>query len=353
MSRAERRRLSRQAKKSKIDDDPASLKAAVQACYTAGDLKSANHLMERLLGHTPNDPAALGFAGMLANATGDSRKAFDHYSAAYAIKPSNTLDDLIAETLQPAMHAAMAPDTCADVPKLAEQLLARNPQSLEAVAFQAIALVHQGRRDEAVELLGMDTLVEIRDLSPPDGWQSMDEFNASLAETMSADPSMAVPEETHPTYHNRHLKITSPLDIERVGPIAALTRKIEEAVAEYRASRSESDHPFLARWPDQSRLEAWGTLLEGEGTVDAHLHLEGYLGMVYYPELPPEVEDGQGWLELGRPPDDFPLEIDAITKLIKPVPGRLVMFPGYLFHRTTPFNSRHRRISVAYDVVVR
>ena len=128
---------------------------------------------------------------------------------------------------------------------------------------------------------------------------------------------------------------------------------IEAAVEDYRAARSGLDHPFLTRWPETPGLEAWGTLLEGEGTVDAHIHLEGYLGMVYYPELPPEVSEGQGWLELGRPPEDFPVQAEAITKLIEPAPGRLVMFPGYMFHRTTPFNSKHRRISVAYDVVAR
>jgi len=353
MSRAERRRAAKLAKKTKVENDPVSLKASVHKCYKSGDLMGARSLMTRLLRHTPQDPAALSFAGMLASETGDLNKAIDYYSAAVALKPGNELNSALINTLQAAMHAAMTPATSADVPDLAERLLARKPQSLEAVAFQSIALTHCGCTDEAAALLGMQALVEVRDLEPPAGWQSMDAFNSDLAKAISSDPSMAVPDKNHPTYHNRHLKITAPFDIAQPGPIAALTDLIEKAVIDYRASRSTLDHPFLTRWPASSALEAWGTLLEGEGTVDAHIHLEGYLGMVYYPELPPEVSEGQGWLELGRPPDDFPLQVDAITQLIEPAPGRLVMFPGYLFHRTTPFNSQHRRISVAYDVVVR
>ncbi len=353
MSRAERRRAAKLAGKTKTPDDPASLKAAIQTRYQSGDRKGASTLMKRLLRHTPKDPAALSFAGMLARDAGELNQAIEYYSAAHAIKPTSVLKDAISETLHTAMHAAMTPKTSADVPELAEQLLTQNPQSLEAVAFQTIALTHCGRLDEAKALLGMDELVEIRDLEPPEGWSSMSDFNADLADAISGDPSMAVPDEQHPTYHNRHLKITAPLDIARAGPIAALTGLIEAAVADYRATRSELNHPFLARWPESPGLEAWGTLLEGEGTVDAHIHLEGYLGMVYYPELPPEVSEGQGWLELGRPPEDFPVQVEAVTKLIEPAPGRLVMFPGYMFHRTTPFNSKHRRISVAYDVVVR
>ena len=353
VSRAERRRAAKLAKKTSVNDDPVSLKAAVHAHYKSGDLTGAKKLMTRLLRHTPQDPAALSFAGMLASETGDLYGAIEYYSTAHALKPSDELNGVIIETLQAAMHAALTPATSTDVIELAERLLVRMPQSLEAVSLQSIALTHCGRTDEAEALLGMQTLVEIRDLDPPEGWQSMEAFNTDLAEAISSDPSMAVPDKNHPTYHNRHLKITAPFDIAQPGPIDALTSLIEASVNDYRASRSTLDHPFLTRWPASSALEAWGTLLEGEGTVDSHIHLEGYLGMVYYPELPPEVAQGQGWLELGRPPDDFPLQVDAITQLIEPAPGRLVMFPGYLFHRTTPFNSQHRRISVAYDVVVR
>ena len=35
----------------------------------------------------------------------------------------------------------------------------------------------------------------------------------------------------------------------------------------------------------------------------------------------------------------------------QPRPGRLLLFPGYLYHCIVPFTSTQRRISIAFDVV--
>jgi len=354
LSRAERRRAAKLARKT---DRPATgqakadLKAMIEARYRAGDLAEARRLTERLVQHGPPDPATLSFAGMLARKTGDLAGAAVHITRAHGLRPTAATAEALADSLHALIHARLADGDSASVPPLTAQYLNLRPQSTEAVAFEAFALLHQGEREMAKAALGMEALVEIRDLAPPAGWSDVATFNADLAQEMARDPSMAVPDTDSPTYHNQHLKITAPLDIARPGPIAALTGLIEASVAAYREERAAVTHPFFTRWPKRSRLEAWGTLLEGEGTVDAHIHLEGYLGMVYYPELPPEVVDGQGWLELGRPPEDFPLKVEPLTQLIEPKVGRLVLFPGYLFHRTTPFQSIHRRISIAYDVV--
>ena len=354
MSRAERRRAAKLAGKSKPNADITALKADAHARYKAGDLAGARVVLKRVLRQTPKDPAALNFAALLAHETGDFETAADHFETAHALAPAAATENALAETLRSAMMAALTPKDAKKVPQFAERLLAVRPRSLEAAAMQALALTQTGQRDQADAALGIDALVEVQDFDPPTGWATIADFNHDLADEIAGDPSMAVPDASHPTYHNRHLKITAPLDITRKGPVEKLTEMIEAAVADYRAKRVGLDHPFLQRWPEASGLEAWGTLLEGEGTVDAHIHLEGYLGMVYYPELPPEVSEGQGWLELGRPPEDFPLPMnDPIVKLLEPKPGRLVLFPGYMFHRTTPFKSSHRRISIAYDVVAR
>ena len=355
-SRAERRRAAKLAGKTgaapaRKPETAANLKAEIETHYRAGDLPKARRLTEKLLKAQPDDAATLNFSGMLAQQTGDIDTAIMRFSAAHSRQPSASTTKVLAEALRASIHERLNENRTDTVPEKCDRLQSLQPHSTEAPAFKAIALLHLGERALAADALGIEQLVEISDLAAPSGWERIDAFNTDLAREISSDPSMAVPDEAHPTYHNRHLKITAPLVIDRPGPVAALTRMIEETVAGYRAQREGLSHSFLSHWPQSSKLEAWGTLLEGEGTVDSHIHLEGYLGMVYYPELPPEVSEGQGWLELGRPPDDFPIEVEPITQLIEPKPGRLVIFPGYLFHRTTPFKSTHRRISIAYDVV--
>ncbi|NIR28181.1 MAG: hypothetical protein GWN84_02375 [Gammaproteobacteria bacterium] len=86
-----------------------------------------------------------------------------------------------------------------------------------------------------------------------------------------------------------------------------------------------------------------------------HVHLDGYLGGVYYVELPDAMreasDDRAGWFELGRAPDEFDLEAEPEVCAIRPEEGRMILFPAYFYHGTVPFESGQRRISIAFDVV--
>jgi Rps23 Pro-64 3,4-dihydroxylase Tpa1-like proline 4-hydroxylase len=58
-----------------------------------------------------------------------------------------------------------------------------------------------------------------------------------------------------------------------------------------------------------------------------------------------------GWVEFGTPPERFLVTTPPDTRAIEPRAGRLVLFPSYFYHRTLPFDSRQRRISIAFDVM--
>ena len=58
----------------------------------------------------------------------------------------------------------------------------------------------------------------------------------------------------------------------------------------------------------------------------------------------------QGWLKFGEPPYELNLE-DPIRRTLQPKPGRLVLFPSYLWHGTIPFRGEQTRTTIAFDVV--
>ncbi len=288
----------------------------------------------------------LGMVLQKLKRTEEAEVAFRH---AIALKPGwsnayNNLVNLLLETGagEPAIEAC-------------DQWLACAPGSIEAMAFKCAALNEAGYRDELAYLLDFDNFVLMKHWSEIPGFGSVDEFNHALAEHVRAHPTLKVPPRGDPTYHHPKLLITDELLGEETGPMATLEKMMRSAIAEYQefvADRAE--HPFLANWPARWRLASWGVVLEGAGNLVPHIHLDGYLGGVYYPLMPDIVGDDEkkaGWFELGRPPSELPLKAEPIIKPIKPGEGLMILFPGYYYHSTVPFKSKQQRISVAFDLV--
>jgi len=42
---------------------------------------------------------------------------------------------------------------------------------------------------------------------------------------------------------------------------------------------------------------------------------------------------------------------NAIRRAVQPVPGRLVLFPSYMWHGTVPLRAPSPRTTIAFDVV--
>jgi len=83
-----------------------------------------------------------------------------------------------------------------------------------------------------------------------------------------------------------------------------------------------------------------------------HLHPEGWLSSAYYVAVPPETTDPHarsGWLKFGEPALPVPGATPAFA--VQPLPGRLVLFPSYLWHGTTAIHGTEPRLTLAFDVV--
>jgi uncharacterized protein (TIGR02466 family) len=83
-----------------------------------------------------------------------------------------------------------------------------------------------------------------------------------------------------------------------------------------------------------------------------HIHPEGWVSSAFYLSVPAEAADASrrsGWLKFGEP--RYPVPGIEPTHFVQPVAGRLVLFPSYLWHGTTPLTSDETRVSVAFDAV--
>ncbi|MFZ9395472.1 MAG: putative 2OG-Fe(II) oxygenase [Erythrobacter sp.] len=136
--------------------------------------------------------------------------------------------------------------------------------------------------------------------------------------------------------------------------ILELAFKLRDAV-EARIARLPRDaaHPFAGRNSGSvSFPTSWSVRLRSEGHHVSHIHPVGWMSSAYYVSLPPEVAEGegQGALTFGVP--DVALGLDLPPRrIVQPVEGRLVLFPSYLWHGTTPFSSSEPRVTVAFDTL--
>lgn len=137
--------------------------------------------------------------------------------------------------------------------------------------------------------------------------------------------------------------------------IAALAAKLTECVRDYieRFPRN-SEHPLFARRRERFRFAAsWSVRLGCGGYHTMHVHPLGWISSAYYVQVPPEIADtpdAGGAIKFGEPDIDLGAYGTA-RRQIQPAVGRLVLFPSYMWHGTTPFESGRPRMTVAFDVV--
>ena len=230
--------------------------------------------------------------------------------------------------------------------------VALQPQDQVALAVMGTAWRMMG--DERDEILnGYDSLIRLYDLEPPDGFSDMESFNAELNAWL---------DEVHPAtreYLEQSLRngTQTPDKLFGVGHdlVERLQLRIRETVGRYIADMiPDGKHPFLSRrGRGFDYAGSWSSRLRDCGFHTNHVHPEGWISSCYYVALPHAVEDErarQGWIKFGEPALDVALK-DPIRRAIRPKPGRLVLFPSYMWHGTIPFHDTQPRTTIAFDVV--
>lgn len=136
--------------------------------------------------------------------------------------------------------------------------------------------------------------------------------------------------------------------------VALLHAAIAKSVEDYWRALPAFDaaHPLLRHKNARRHFAgSWSVRLRGKGYHIPHIHPRGVLSSASYIVLPTNQNDSAGWLELGRPPPFFGLEL-APVKVIEPIEGHLVLFPSTLYHGTIPF-AEGERLTVAFDVAAK
>lgn len=114
-------------------------------------------------------------------------------------------------------------------------------------------------------------------------------------------------------------------------------------------------HPFLKRKSGRFGFSgSWSVRLQGGGGHHVpHFHGQGWMSSAYYARLPAytagQREQKEGWIEFGRPPDMFNVDLEP-RRVVEPKVGRLVLFPSFMLHGTRPFaEGSGDRLTAAFD----
>ena len=246
-----------------------------------------------------------------------------------------------------AASAALARGDAARALAYCRQGLAAQPSNQLCLALMGTAF--RLLNDESDETLnGYDSLIGIFDLKAPAGFSSMADFNAELDAYLGR---------LHPEareHIGQSLRGGSQTTEQVFGAGHALIDRLEgrirEAVAAFIAGlKTDAAHPFLSRRAKNfAWAGSWSSRLAARGFHANHVHPEGWISSCYYVALPDAVAQ-QGWIKFGQPDFASPL---APRRTIQPVPGRLVLFPSYIWHGTLPFEGADaRRTTIAFDAV--
>jgi tetratricopeptide (TPR) repeat protein len=265
------------------------------------------------------------------------------------------LDAMLAKTPQDfrlraaAANAALYGGDASKAAALLETVVAHAPHDHNSLARLSTAWRLLGdARDET--LMEYDGLIAIFDLEPPQGFSSMTDFNAALEAELAA---------LHPPtreFLGQSLRTGTQTSGHLFGGghalVERLKHRIDDAVARYIAGlRDDPRHPLHGRrGKDFSYAGSWSSRLSDCGFHINHIHPLGWISSCYYVGVPDAVTDEkamQGWIKFGEP--DFESGLPA-RRAIQPQPGRLVLFPSYMWHGTVPFRSDAKRTTIAFDV---
>jgi tetratricopeptide (TPR) repeat protein len=197
-----------------------------------------------------------------------------------------------------------------------------------------------------------DRLVIAATIETPQGWPDLAAFLGDLAATLKA----------------RHQTIRAPADqslrggtqtrgnlFETADPVLVALRGALMATVAAGLARLTPDagHPFLGRLTGGVAMAgSWSVRLRSQGFHISHIHHQGWLSSAFYVSLPPEIgaSGDAGKLLFGVP--DAALGLDLGPRhIVTPQPGRLVIFPSYIWHGTAPFESAAARLTVAFDAL--
>ena len=235
-----------------------------------------------------------------------------------------------------------------DAADSAQATLALFPDDQDTLA----RLMAANRLSGAADVFGLwnyDQFVKAIDLQPPAG-RNIADFNAELGDHLRTLHRTT----NHPidqTLRGGTQTFGNLFALDKSAIVKSLVTMLEEAIAGYIADLPIwPDHPVSRRRGAGFKFDgSWSARLAANGFHTNHIHPKGWLSSAYYVALPDQIKDQDrkaGWFKLGQTNMNLG-EKDFAQKLIEPKVGRLILFPSYYWHGTTPFSDEAERLTIA------
>ena len=334
-----------------VDPANAELQLARSLVLEAiGDTAEAFEAAQRALSAAPGDVRVVAHAAHLA-----SLQAMDDDAIALARRAAAGGDLRSRIVLCEALIAAGRND---EASREIDAVSRAAPLDQYVVALRATLWRISGdaRYDE---LCDYDSMIGTMQLEPPSGYASLEGFLAAVAGELDVMHGFV----SHPfhqsvragsqlTFHNDDF--ARPL-------VRDLFASIRSSVERYLVKVGRGTDPFRSRNTARPNFTgAWSIRLLQSGSHVDHVHPHGWLSSACYIALPSTIGSGDdaagadarhaGWLRFGRPGLRMPVSLPA-ERFVAPVPGRMVLFPAYMWHGVEPFAGSERRLTVAFDVI--
>ncbi|HEY4116151.1 MAG TPA: tetratricopeptide repeat protein [Rhizomicrobium sp.] len=322
--------------------------AKAKLLFQRGDYENARESYERATALLPESAAAHGGLALATARSGQPELAIKEHELALTLAPNDSNSACtFAETLLRIRDPRKARE-------IAERAVSLAPDNQYALAMWGLAAraIDDAREQELNDYEG---LVQVFEIDPPAGYDSIISFNRDL------DRALDGLHRDQREFLGQSLRGgTQTLDnLFGAGhPLfEALRGRIDEAIAAYMARMKEdAEHPLRRRRTGAFQYAgSWSARLSDCGFHANHVHPKGWISSAYYVAVPDAVADKtskQGWIKFGEPDFDAGFA-DPVRRAIQPRPGTLVLFPSYMWHGTIPFHSAQSRTTIAFDAVPR
>jgi len=317
--------------------------------YTrAGKPEDALGLLTEALRHAPDDPLLRASAATAAVHAGEAEAGLEHAERANALAPGVArIEALLGE----ACMAAGRPERAAEI---ARRLLKARPNEQQHLAMLAMAWRAMGD-PRYRQLYDYETMVRAFTLPTPEGWSGLDAFLGDLAATLKAMHAMRgdpLDQSLRKGVQTEQNLALSPDPV-----LQAFFKAVDEPVGDYVRGLGKGEDALRVRNTGRHRVKtAWSVKLEPDGFHVDHLHPDGWISSAFYVELPGVMQGAgaeagrEGWIKFGEPGAPTRPKMEA-EHFVRPEPGRLVLFPSYMWHGTVPFSGDQTRLTMAFDVV--
>ena len=308
------------------------------------EFEPAIQVLERVASSGFADEMAMINLGFAHSRLGNVEAAIDVLSAAASAYPDN------ARAFADLANAWVAAGEFDKAAECCELFLARYPGERLVLANYAYALRDAGRVDEADAILDFPRLIAMQDIEGRPGYESLASFNQALSAQIESHSSLLADPVRKATTGGQQTGELDFTDGVEFTIFEELVNGVVRATVQKYRDTGLSDHPAMACAQENWTLRVWATVLHSGGHQTPHLHPMAWLSGVYYVQLPTDL-GSTGGLEFGPPPSHLVVNSAPDEYAVAVQEGRLVLFPSYFYHRTKPFVSKQRRISLAFDVV--